>query len=207
MHIPEADRTLGESEWRPFIESQGFGQLVAPGAGLEYPVIAPTQFVLDGDEVLVHFATPNPVLDAVAANPRAVMSVAGDWAFIPSDWKAIEGEDPELGIPTTYYSAVQLRGTARLTETPAETAAVLRRQLSVIQPRTPIADPEQAHPAELRSIRAVILAVEDVRAKFKYGGNVDEPHRRAVMDRLLQRAGTSDAVAAARVEHRLEAGR
>ena len=41
-----------------------------------------------------------------------VLSVAGDWAFIPSAWKAIDGEDPALGIPTTYYGAVQLEGEA-----------------------------------------------------------------------------------------------
>ena len=44
--------------------------------------------------------------------PRAVLSVADDWAFIPSSWKAIGEEDPALGIPTTYYGAVQLVGRA-----------------------------------------------------------------------------------------------
>jgi transcriptional regulator len=48
------------------------------------------------------------------ANPRAMLSVAGDWAFIPSEWKAIGGEDPALGIPTTYYAAVQLKGHAEI---------------------------------------------------------------------------------------------
>ena len=31
--------------------------------------------------------------------PRWCLSVAGDWAFIPSAWKAIDGEDPALGYP------------------------------------------------------------------------------------------------------------
>ena len=47
-----------------------------------------------------------------------MLSVAGDWAFIPSEWKAIGGEDPALGIPTTYYAAVQLKGHAEIRDDP-----------------------------------------------------------------------------------------
>lgn len=203
MYVAPHDRSLGEEEWRPFVETQAFGHLIAPGRGLEYPVIAPTQFVLDGHEVLVHFARPNPVLDALKANPRAVMSVSGDWAFIPSDWKAIGSEDPELGIPTTYYAAVQMKGRAAVRDEPAAIAEVLRRQLAVFQPATPVADPLEAHPGKLQAIRAVVISVEEVVAKFKYGGNVDAAHRQAVIDRLRTRQGPGDLAAAAHTERRL----
>lgn len=179
--------------------------MIAAGAGSGYPVVAPTQFVLEGDEALMHFALPNPLLDALAENDRAVMSVAGDWAFVPSAWKAIDGEDPMLGIPTTYYAAVQLRGRAQVAASTSETAAVLRRQLAALQPDVPVADPEEAHPAKLKAIRAVTLHVEEVVAKFKYGGNVDEPHRRAVIEHLRGRGRPGDEVAAHHVERRLAA--
>jgi len=39
------------------------------------------------------------------------LSVAGDWAFIPGSWKAIGDEDPEYGIPTTYYAGPRCRFT------------------------------------------------------------------------------------------------
>lgn len=206
MYIAPADRTLGEEEWRPFVEAQGFGHFVAAGSGLTYPVVVPTQFVLDGWEVLTHFAAPNPVLDALEDNPRAVLSVAGDWAFIPSDWKAIGDEDPRLGIPTTYYAAVQLKGSAEVRHDPAAIDAVLRRQLAVIQPATPVAEPLEAHAARLRAIRAVVVTVEEVAAKFKYGGNVDAAHREAVVARLGERGRPGDAAAAAHTLRRLEAG-
>ncbi len=205
MYVAGVDRSTGEHEWRPFVEAQGFGHLVAPGARRDYPVIVPTQFVLDGEEVICHFAGPNPVFGALGENSRAIMSVAGDWAFVPSDWKVVDGEDPALGIPTTYYAAVQLRGHAEVRADPSAVAAVLRRQLAVLQPGVPIADPEEAHLARLRSIRAVVLTVDDVIAKFKYGGNVDEAHRRAVMERLRQRGGPGDRAAAAHTERRLAA--
>jgi transcriptional regulator len=207
MYIAGVDRTLGEDEWRPFVEAQGFGQLVAPGVGLDYPVIVPTQFVVEGDRVLAHFAAPNPVLDALAAQPKAILSVAGDWAFVPSDWKVIGDEDAALGIPTTYYASVQLRGRTDILQDPPAIADVLRRQLAVLQPSTPVADPELAHPSRLRAIRAVVLTIEEVVGKFKYGGNVDEAHRRAVIDRLRQRSGPGDLAAAAHTERRLDAVR
>ena len=205
MYIAAPDRTLGDHEWRPFVEQQAFGHFIAPGLGLDYPVVVPTQFVLDGAEVLVHFARPNPVFDALRSNPRAVLSVAGDWAFIPSDWKAIGEEDPSLGIPTTYYAGVQLRGRAEVRDDPAGIAGVLRRQLAVFQPSTPIADPLVAHAAKLGAIRAVVLSVEEVAAKFKYGGNVDRDHRQAVTAHLRARRGPGDLAAATHTERRLGA--
>ncbi|HLH47662.1 MAG TPA: FMN-binding negative transcriptional regulator [Acidimicrobiales bacterium] len=204
MYIAPVDRSSGEAEWRPFVEAQGFGHFVVTGSARDYPVVVPTQFVLDADEVLAHFAVPNPVFAALDETPRAVLSVAGDWAFIPSDWKAIGDEDPALGIPTTYYAAVQLRGPVTVHAEPEAVAAVLRRQLAAIQPGTPVADPE-AHGGRLRSIRAVTLAVAEVSAKFKYGGNVDEAHRRAVIARLRGRRGPGDLAAAAHTERRLDA--
>ena len=207
LYIAPPDRTFGEEEWRPFVEAQAFGHFIAPGAGLDYPVVVPTQFVLDEDEVLVHFAKPNPALDALEANPRALLSVAGDWTFIPSSWKAIGEEDAALGIPTTYYAAVQLRGRAEVRPDPPDIADVLRRQLAVFQPSTPIADPLVAHLARLGSIRAVVLTVEEVAAKFKYGGNVDIEHRSAVIERLRSRGGPGDLAAASHAERRLSPDR
>jgi transcriptional regulator len=205
MYIAGPDRTLGEPEWRAFVEAQAFGHFIAPGAGLAYPVVAPTQFALEGSEVLVHFARPNPVLDALQANPRAMLSVAGDWAYIPSDWKVVGDEDPALGIPTTYYAAVQLKGKAEVRTDPADIADVLRRLLAVFQPSVAIADPLAAHTGKLNTIRAVVLSVEEVAAKFKYGGNVDRDHREAVISRLLTRQAMGDLSAAKHTERRLAA--
>ena len=196
MHIPSPDRSLGESEWRTFVETVGFGHLVAAGRGRAVPVIVPTQFLLDGDHVLLHLVAPNPIFDAVAEQPRVVLSVAGDWAFIPSSWKAIGDEDPALGIPTTYYGAVQLEGVATVGTEPSEVAAVLRRQLEGLQPDVPVADPELAHYDKLRAIRAITISIDAVRAKFKYGGNVDDDHRKSVIARLRERNGPGDGVAA-----------
>ena len=201
---PRRDRTLGEQEWRPFVEDQAFGHFIAPGVGLEYPVVAPTQFVLEGSEVLVHFARPNPILDALRANPRAMLSVAGDWAFIPSEWKAIGGEDPALWIfrrPTT--PPCNSRATPKSETIRSTSPNVLRRQLEVFQPAVAIADPLVAQATKLNAIRAVVLFVEEVATKFKYGGNVDRSHREMVISRLRARRAAGDLAVAQHTERRL----
>jgi transcriptional regulator len=208
MYIAPVDATVGEDEWRSFVASHPFGHLVAPGGpGRALPVVVPTQFVLEGSTVWLHLVRANPVFGALAENPRVLLSVADDWAFIPSSWKAVGDEDPALGIPTTYYGAVQLTGTATVHDertTPGSVAAILRRQLSVFQPDVDVADPGESHAAKLVGILGVEICVEQVTAKFKYGGNVDETHRLAVVERLRERDGPGDGAAAGHVLRRLE---
>jgi transcriptional regulator len=107
MYTAPVDATLGEAEWRPFVEANSFGHLVAAGRHRDVAVVVPTQFLLEGDTIRVHLVRTNPLFAALAENPHVLLSVAGDWAFIPSSWKAIGDEDPRLGIPTTYYGVVQ----------------------------------------------------------------------------------------------------
>jgi transcriptional regulator len=205
VYLAKVDGGFGEDEWREFVASQGFGHLVAAGVEREVPVVVPTQFVLDGDEVILHLVDKNPILEAIDEQPRVLMSVAGDWAFIPSSWKAIGEEDPLLGIPTTYYAAVQMEGSATIVSDPGEVAAVLRRQLAALQPGLEVADPLTAHEAQLRTIRAISIVIEEVRAKFKYGGNVDLGHREAVIAGLERRGRPGDLAAARQTRRRIDA--
>jgi transcriptional regulator len=203
------DGALDEEEWRSFVVAQGFGHLIAAGRDRDFPAVVPTQFALTvGEEqqdiILLHLARPNPMWEAISENPRVVMSVAGDWAFIPASWKVIGDEDPAFGIPTTYYAAVQLCGTVEVLDDPAEIAAVLRRQLGALPIDEGQVDPSE-HGSKLRTIRGIRIAVTEVRAKFKYGGNVDAAHRLAVAERLSARDGPGDAAAARHLTRRLQA--
>jgi transcriptional regulator len=189
------DAGLSEDEWVAFVRAQGFGHLVAAGRGRDVPVVVPTQFVLaSADEIVLHLARPNPIWTALDENPAAVLSVAGDWAYIPAAWKAIGEEEPRLGVPTTYYAAVQLVADATVVDDDEGKAAILRIQLGSTEPGSGAADPLE-HGRRLAGIRGLRLAVRDVRAKFKYGGNVDDAHRTAVAERLGERAGPGDAAA------------
>ena len=195
MLIHPWDAGTSEEQWMAFVRAQGFGHLVAGGRGRDVPVVVPTQFTLvDAARAVLHLARPNPVWDALAENPAVVLSVAGDWAYVPAAWKAIGDEDPRLGIPTTYYAAVQLIADATVVDDEAGKAEILRIQLADQEPGSDVADPAE-HARRLPGIRGVRLAVREVRAKFKYGGNVDDAHRAAVAEHLEARRGPGDAAA------------
>ena len=127
-----------------------------------------------------------------------MLTVAPDWAYIPGAWKAIGDEDPTRGIPTTYYSAVQLIGEVEVTDDPEAIAATLRLQLGDVEPDGGLVDPAE-HAGQFRVIRGIRMTVTEVRAKAKYGGNVDDAHRAAIAERLAARGGPGDQAAAARV--------
>jgi transcriptional regulator len=55
-------------------------------------------------------------------------------------------------------------------------------------------------------ILGIEIRVSQVLAKFKYGGNVDAAHRRAVVARLNSRGRPGDDAAAEHVLRRLESG-
>jgi transcriptional regulator len=189
------DAPLDGDEVFAFVRSQGFGHLVVPGRR-DLPVIVPTQYLLvDGagetPDVVLHLARPNPVWAALEERPDAVLSVAGDWAYVPSAWKAIGSEDPALGIPTTYYAAAQLICTAAVVDDDESKLAILRAQLASYEPEVAHADPA-VHRRRLPGIRGLRLTVREVVGKFKYGGNVDVTHREAVAERLQNRSGPGD---------------
>jgi transcriptional regulator len=189
------DSGASEQEWTAFVRAQGFGHLVAAGRDRDVAVVVPTQFVLAApDEVVLHLARPNPVWRALEENRAVLLSVAGDWAYIPTHWKAVGDEDPRLGVPTTYYAAVQLIADATVVDDDEGKAAILRAQLDSTEPGGGAADPLE-HGRRLNSIRGLRLAVREVRAKFKYGGNVDDEHRAVVAEHLSQRDGPGDAAA------------
>ncbi|HEX3334842.1 MAG TPA: FMN-binding negative transcriptional regulator [Jatrophihabitans sp.] len=195
MLIHPSDAGTSTDEWMAFVREQGFGHLVAAGRGRDVPVVVPTQYALaSADLVLLHLARANPVWDALAENPAVVLSVAGDWAYVPAAWKAIDHEDPRMGVPTTYYAAVQLIADAEIVDDQDGKAAILRQQLGVTEPGSGAADPAD-HGRRLAGIRGLRLTVRAVRAKFKYGGNVDDEHRAAVAEHLADRAGPGDSAA------------
>lgn len=200
MLIHPWDAGRSDEEWQSFVRHHGFGHLVASGRDRSVPVVVPTQFALvDAGEVVLHLARPNPIWEALAENPMTLLSIAGDWAYIPSAWKAIGDEDPRFGVPTTYYAAVQLIAAASVVDDDEGKAEILRIQLGETEPGGGAADPLE-HGRRLAGIRGLRLSVREVRTKFKYGGNVDDAHRIEVVRHLADRAGPGDSAA---IEHLL----
>lgn len=198
MLIKKHDAAISEGEWKTFVASRDFGELIASGRGRDVPIVVPTHFIYDGDRTIrLHLAVPNPVWEALAENPLAVVSVYGDYAYIPTQWNANPGTDLAYGVPTSYYAAVQATVRTRVVDDPAELSAILNAQLAHFQPEGGHADvrPDNEYAKQLSSIRGIVGTIEDVRAKFKYGGNKSVEHRLRIAARLEERdAGLDRAV-------------
>src|SRR2546428_304022 len=130
MLIRKHDAALDDAEWREFLKTHDFGELIAPGAGRDLPVVVPTHFLYDGERtVLLHLTRDNPVWEAIAERPRALLSVFGAYAYIPGHWN-----QDEYGVPTSYYAAVQLACDVEPVDDPTALTAILERQLGHFQP-------------------------------------------------------------------------
>ena len=203
MLIHKHDAALDDAEWHEFLRSHDFGELIVPGAPTrDLPVVVPTHFLYDGDHtVYLHLAKPNPVWDAIAERPRALLSVFGAYACIPGHWN-----QDEYGVPTSYYAAVQLACDVATVDDDAGIAAILGRQLVHFQPEgmhAPVEPGDNRYGKLLGSIRGLRLTVTDVRAKFKSGGNRTAQHRKAIAAKLVERGSPLDREASAQTLRRL----
>jgi transcriptional regulator len=201
--IHRHDAALTDAEWRAFLTDHDFGELIVPGRARDLPIVVPTHFIYDGDKtVLLHLAKPNPVWEALAERPRALLSVFGAYAYVAGHWN-----QDEYGVPTSYYAAVQLACDAEVIDDPAAVAAILERQLAHFQPEgkhAPVVPGDNRYGKLLASIRGIRLSVTGVRAKFKFGGNRTVEHREAVAAKLAERGRPLDVEARANVLRRIE---
>lgn len=204
MLIHPWDAAHDDAEWRAWLSTHDFGQLIAGGVGRDLPIVNPVHFAYDGDRtVLLHLARPNPVWPLLEEHPRALLAVIDEHTYIRSDWNT--PADPPHGVPTSYYSSVQLECDVRLIDDAAEKAALLDRQLARFEPgsgRAAVSATEAPDKRLLPGIRGVELTVTGVRAKFKFGGNKPPADRSRIDAELARRDGPMDAEARARLAQR-----
>ena len=197
-----------DAEWRAALLAKDFGQLISTADDDGLPIVVPTHFVFDGhDTIELHLAKPNPVWARLEADPRAMVTIIDAYVYIPSSWNAVPPRTPFVGVPTSYYAAVQATGDVEIVDDPAEVAAILRRQLGHFQPEgghAPVdAEPDGAYTKLLGAIRGIRLTITGVRAKLKYGGNRTVEQRTAIANSLADRSGAFDAEARDHVMRRL----
>jgi len=209
MLIRPWDAAIDATEWQQWLaETDHFGLLAVnnldPACA---PVVVPTHFApgTDGD-LLVHLARPNPVWPHLEAAAETRLALVGDYAYIPTNWRAMAGGPEEDGVPTSYYSAVQFVCRPAVVDDPAGKAEILTAQLDHFQPegRHAVVDPDSPpYGPLLAGIRALRLKVLGVDAKFKYDDHNPVEHRLAVIERLEGRNRGLDLGAAGQQRRRL----
>jgi transcriptional regulator len=210
MLIHPWDSAVDQAEWREWLASTDrFGVLAVNNLDpAQAPVLVPTHFTLDGEEALVHLARPNPVWPHLEAATEVRLAVIGDYAFIPSYWRAKAGGPDKDGVPTSYYASVQLVCHPSIVDDPQGKADILSAQLADFQPEgghAEMATDAPPYGRMLPGIRGLRLAVVRVDAKFKYDDKKPPELRERVIDRLEQRNHALDTDAAAQQRRRLGA--
>ena len=205
MLIHPWDAANHDDEWRAVLREFDFGQLIAPGGrDRELPVVVPTHFIFDGERTLeLHLARPNPVWRALAERPRALLTVVADYVYVPAAVNADAGDDPSVGVPTSYYAAVQAEVDVEIIDDPVAKAEILAKQLRHFEPAesmrvTPGVDVESDRRL-MPGIRGLRLTITGVNAKFKFGGNKTQQHRAEIAAALQTRNGPMDAAARRRL--------
>jgi predicted FMN-binding regulatory protein PaiB len=109
MLIHPWDAALGTAEWQDWLASTDrFGMLAVNNLDHDKaPIVLPLHFTVAGDALLLHLARPNPVWPHLEAAAEVRLAVTGDYAYIPTYWRAKAGGPDEDGVPTSYYSSVQ----------------------------------------------------------------------------------------------------
>jgi transcriptional regulator len=171
MLVHPWNAAIDEEEWRSWIaDGHDFGQLVAVAPDRS-PIIVPTHFFLDGDRVLLHLARPNPICRALENDPRCVLTVTGDYAFIPGPLRVTGDTPASQGVPTSYHTSVQIRGVAEIIDDPDAKVSLLRDQMAHFQPEggsAPLTTDDPPFGQMLSGLRGVVLSIESVTAVFKY---------------------------------------
>ncbi len=210
MLIHPWDAALDAAEWQAWLATTDrFGVLAVNNTDpAQAPVLLPTHFTVAGDELLVHLARPNPVWPHLEAAPEVRLAVIGDYAYIPTYWRAKAGGPDEDGVPSSYYSSVQFVCRPTIVDDPQGKVEILAAQLGDLQPEgrhAEIAVGEDPYGRMLPGIRGVRLAVLRVDAKFKYDDANPVEHRERVIGRLEERDRGLDSGAAAQQRRRLSA--
>ena len=210
MLIHPWDAALDDAEWQEWLASHEHWGVLAVN-NLEparAPLVLPLHFTGSGNELLMHLARPNPVWPHLEAAPEVRLSVHGDYAYIPSYWRAKAGGPDEDGVPTSYYTAVQFVCRPTIVDDPHGKAEILAAQLAALQPEgrhAAVSVDEPPYGRLLAGIRGVRLQVLAVDAKFKYDDANPVEHRQRVVGALEQRGMGLDAGAAAQQRRRLAA--
>lgn len=210
MLIHPWDAALDAEEWRAWLAAtERFGILAVNNvAPAQAPVLVPTHFTVAGDELLIHLARPNPVWPHLEVASEVRMALVGDYAYIPTYWRAKAGGPDEDGVPTSYYTALQLVCRPTVVDDPQGKADILTAQLADFQPEgghAAMAVDTPPYGRMLPGIRGVRLAVLRVDAKFKYDDANPVDHRERVSANLEQRGRGLDAGAARQQRRRLAA--
>lgn len=208
MLIHPYDSSHSEIEWRTWVAEGGkFGTMAVPAELGEAPIMVPTHFVLQNDKILLHLHKGNQVIPLLRNGSKVTLSVVGDYAYIPNQWRAKDSSNPQDGVPTSYYAAVNFECLPTVIDDAEGIVEILKATMDVFQPEGGYAELGAELPPYgplVSVITGVELQITKVDAKFKYDDHKTIEFREQIIKNLLDRGHGQDVAAAAQQKRRLE---
>lgn len=210
MLILPWDASLDAAEWQGWVATtERFGVLAVNNLDpAQAPLVVPTHFTVAGEELLLHLARPNPIWPHLQVASEVRLAMTGDYAYVPSYWRAKPDVAEETAAPTSYYAAVQFVCRPSVVDDPQGKADIISAQLADLQPEGRhgrMAVDEPPYGRMLPGVRGVRLTVLRVDAKFKFDDEKPVEHRERVSALLDQRGHGLDARAAVQQRRRVAA--
>ncbi len=205
IHSFDAGKSAGE--WRDWIDRGGkFGTLAVSAEAGEAPIAVPTHFVLQNEKILLHLHKANNAIPYLRNRAKVSLSVIGDYAYVPSQWRAKDPANPQDGVPTSYYAAVNFECIPTVIDDTEGKVDILKQTMVYFQPDGGYADIAADHEPYghlTPVITGVELQIVKVDAKFKYDDHKPVEFREQIIQKLQARGEIHDAGAAEQQRRRL----
>jgi transcriptional regulator len=209
MYLPHHFEVHDEAQVRGMVTAAGSAQLVTIDRD-GYPLATLLPIMWEGDRVIAHLARANDHWRQISDGAPALLIVTGPEAYISPSWYASKAEHGRV-VPTWNYSAVHLRGRARVHDDPdwvrgAVDALVDRHEGHRPTPWSTAEAPEKFVSGQLRAIVGIEVTVERVEAKAKLSQNRSLADREGVVEGLATESSPGAAAVAEAMAQALAQG-
>lgn len=161
--------------------------------------VTPNNFAYSDGIFYFHGSLAGEKMKQLKANNRVSFTVAREFALVPSYFT-----DAELACPATaFFKSVMASGETQMVTDPQEKALALSLFMQKLQPEggyVPIEADNPKYAGQLKAVAVFKLVPSSLTAKFKFGQNMKEQARIAVMDKLAERGGDGDAESVAMMQ-------
>lgn len=187
MYVPRPNAVSDDAEIRDFVRTVGVAEVVTVGED-GYPESTQLPIIWEGAKVIAHFARANGHWKRIADGEPVLLVIRGPHAYVSPSWYAAKQEHGRV-VPTWNYSAVQIRGCARIFHDAtglldAVTLLTKSHEEGRGNPWSVSDAPRDYIDGMLKAIVGIEIAVEQVDAKAKLSQNRSIEDRQGVIDGL-----------------------
>lgn len=189
MYVPPAFSEDDPQQLAALISDHPLGLLITNGPGGVMANLVPFSLTPDRRHLHAHLARANPQLAELAAAPQVLVVFQPAQAYISPSHYPSKAEHGRV-VPTWNYAMVQVRGQARLDDSPEFLAAQIDTLTTAQETPRPapwaVTDaPDPFIAAQMRGIVGLVIDINEMRGKLKLSQNRSAADRAGVRSGLM----------------------